>query len=86
VAEDTGASGTRSLPRPVFSDHLGPSDELSECKLAELYEQLGRIMVERDSLLTARAQGGFGYQDVQDPPERTMTLFQQCSLARALRR
>jgi hypothetical protein len=25
----------------VFDDHLGPSDELSERKLAELYEQLG---------------------------------------------
>jgi len=31
--------------------HLGPSDELSERKLAELYEQLGRVMVERDFLL-----------------------------------
>ena len=38
------------LPR-VFADHLGPSDELSERKLAELYEQLGRVMVERDFLL-----------------------------------
>jgi transposase len=35
----------------VFADHLGPSDELSERKLAELYEQLGRVMVERDFLL-----------------------------------
>jgi transposase-like protein len=26
----------------AFADHLGPSDELSERKLAELYEQLGR--------------------------------------------
>jgi hypothetical protein len=26
----------------MFADHLGPSDELSEGKLAELYEQLGR--------------------------------------------
>jgi hypothetical protein len=31
----------------VFAYHLGPSDELSERKLAELYEQLGRVMVER---------------------------------------
>jgi transposase len=35
----------------VFVDHLGPSDELSERKLAELYEQLGRVMVGRDFLL-----------------------------------
>src|SRR6516162_1626910 len=37
----------QAAPR-VFADHLGPSDELSERKLAELYEQLGRVMVERD--------------------------------------
>jgi transposase len=37
----------RAAPR-VFADHLGPSDELSEHKLAELYEQFGRVMVERD--------------------------------------
>jgi len=35
----------------VFVDHLGASDELSERKLAKLYEQLGRVMVERDFLL-----------------------------------
>ncbi len=43
----------QGAPR-VFADHLGPSDELSERKLAELaelYEQLGRVMVERDFLL-----------------------------------
>ena len=40
----------QAAPR-VFTDHLGPSDELSERKLAELYEQLGRVMVERDFLL-----------------------------------
>jgi transposase len=40
----------QAAPR-VFADHLGPSDELSERKLAELYEQLGRVMVERDFLL-----------------------------------
>jgi transposase-like protein len=40
----------QTAPR-VFADHLAPSDELSEHKLAELYEQLGRVMVERDFLL-----------------------------------
>ena len=40
----------QAAPR-VFADHLRPSDELSERKLAELYEQLGRVMVERDFLL-----------------------------------
>jgi hypothetical protein len=35
----------------VFANHLGASDELSERKLAELYEQLGRVMMERDFLL-----------------------------------
>jgi hypothetical protein len=40
----------QAAPR-VFANHLGPSDELSERKLAELYEQLGRVMVERDFLL-----------------------------------
>jgi len=40
-----------AAPR-VFADHLGPSDELSERELAELYEQqLGRMMMERDFLL-----------------------------------
>ena len=37
-------------PPRVFADHLGPSDELSERKLAELYEQLD-VMVKRDFLL-----------------------------------
>ena len=40
----------QAAPR-VFAEHLGASDELSERKLAELYEQLGRVMVERDFLL-----------------------------------
>jgi hypothetical protein len=35
----------------VFADHLGPGDELSERKMAELYDQLGRVMMERDFLL-----------------------------------
>ena len=35
----------------VFADHLGRTDEFSERKLAELYEQVGRLMVERDFLL-----------------------------------
>jgi transposase len=40
----------QAAPR-VFGDHLGSRDDLSERKLAELYEQLGRVMVERDFLL-----------------------------------
>ncbi|MBV8360935.1 MAG: transposase [Deltaproteobacteria bacterium] len=40
----------QAAPR-VFTDHFGPNDKLSERKLAELYEQLGRVMVERDFLL-----------------------------------
>jgi hypothetical protein len=35
----------------VFADRLGPSDEVSGRKLAEPYEQLGRVMMERDFLL-----------------------------------
>jgi transposase len=35
----------------VFADHLGRTDEFGERKLAELYEQVGRLMVERDFLL-----------------------------------
>src|SRR5580698_8912950 len=35
----------------VFAGHLGRTDVLSERKLAELYEQVGRLMVERDFLL-----------------------------------
>ena len=38
-------------PPKVFAGHLGRSDDLSERKLAELYEQVGRLMVERDFLL-----------------------------------
>jgi transposase len=40
----------QGAPR-VFADHLGPTDELSQRKLAELYEQLGRVMMEREFLL-----------------------------------
>jgi transposase len=35
----------------VFAGPLGRSEEVSERKLAELYEQVGRLMVERDFLL-----------------------------------
>jgi hypothetical protein len=35
----------------VFADRLGPSDHLNERKLADLYEQLGRVTMERDFLL-----------------------------------
>jgi hypothetical protein len=40
----------QAAPR-MFADHLGPGDQLSERKLAELYEQLGRVTLERDFLL-----------------------------------
>lgn len=40
----------QAAPR-VFADRLGPTDQLSERKLAELYEQLGRVTMERDFLL-----------------------------------
>ena len=40
----------QAAPR-VFADGLGPSDHLSERKLGELYEQLGRVTMERDFLL-----------------------------------
>ena len=39
----------------VFRDHLGGGNELGERKLAELYEQVGRLMVERDFLLRKSA-------------------------------
>ena len=41
---------TEAAPR-VFAGDLGRSDEYSERKVAELYEQVGRPMVERDFLL-----------------------------------
>ena len=41
---------TEAAPK-VFAAHLGHSDESSERKVAELYEQVGRLMVERDFLL-----------------------------------
>jgi transposase len=45
----------QAAPR-VFADHLGHnSKELNERKLVELYEQLGRVMVERDFLLRKSA-------------------------------
>ena len=43
-----------AAPR-VFADHLDQGDLQSERKLAELYEQLGRVMVERDFLLRGSA-------------------------------
>jgi hypothetical protein len=39
----------------VFRDRLGRGDDLGERKLAELYEQAGRLMVERDFLLRKSA-------------------------------
>ena len=40
------------MRRPRSSPALGSrTDEVSERKLAELYEQVGRLMVERDFLL-----------------------------------
>ncbi len=39
----------------VFSEHLGRADQRGERKLAELYEQLGRVTVERDFLLRRSA-------------------------------
>ena len=39
----------------MFADHLDQGDLQSERKLAELYEQLGRVMVERDFLLRGSA-------------------------------
>jgi transposase len=45
----------QATPR-VFADRLGQSsDELTERMLAELYEKLGRVMVERDFLLRKSA-------------------------------
>jgi hypothetical protein len=41
---------TEAAPK-VFAGRLGRGEELSERKLAELYEQVGRLMVERDFLL-----------------------------------
>ena len=41
---------TEAAPK-VFAGDLGRSDEHSERKVAELYEQVGRLMVERDFLL-----------------------------------
>jgi hypothetical protein len=46
LEEGAGAGSAQGVHRS-----LGPTDELSERKLAELYEQLGRVMVERDFLL-----------------------------------
>jgi transposase len=39
----------------VFADHLGRTDELGKRKLAEAYEQVGRLTVERDFLLHTSA-------------------------------
>jgi len=41
---------TEAAPQ-IFSGRFGRSDEFSERKIAELYEKVGRLMVERDFLL-----------------------------------
>ena len=41
---------TEAAPK-VFAGRLERSEEVSERRLAELYEQVGRLMVERDFLL-----------------------------------
>ncbi len=43
-----------AAPR-VFGEHPGRTDGLNERKLAELYEHLGRVVVERDFLLRRSA-------------------------------
>ncbi len=67
---------TEAAPR-VFAGHLGRSDELSERKVAELYEQVGRLMVEldffycasRDCRTRAKAgDGGAGGSTFAPPP------------------
>ena len=50
VAELAARFGVQAAPK-VFAGDLGRSDEYSERKVAELYEQVGRLMVERDFLL-----------------------------------
>jgi transposase-like protein len=39
----------------VFADHLEKAGQYSERQVAELYEQVGRLMVERDFLLRKSA-------------------------------
>jgi hypothetical protein len=56
MSGSAGASGAQSpeatQPSICPAPNLGQSgDELTERKLAELYEKLGRVMVERDFLL-----------------------------------
>ena len=41
---------TEAAPK-IFAGHVGRSEELSGRKVAEVYEQGGRLMVERDFLL-----------------------------------
>lgn len=43
-----------AAPR-VFADHLEKADPHNERQVAELYEQVGRLMVERDFLLRRSA-------------------------------
>jgi len=40
----------------VFSEGLRHTDQLGERKLAELYEQLGWVMVERDFFCSRRSR------------------------------
>ena len=46
----------------VFREHLGRTDQLGERKLAELYEQLGRVTVERDFCCAGPRNGGTGFR------------------------
>ena len=41
---------TEAAPQ-VFAGRVGRAEQVSERKVAELYEQVGRLMVERDFLL-----------------------------------
>ena len=66
---------TEAAPK-VFAGHLVRSDELSERKVAELYEQVGRLMVERGFYCASRdcrtcaqaGDGGAGGSTFAPPP------------------
>ena len=64
----------------VFREHLGRTDQVGEHKLAELYEQVGRVMVERDFLLRRSALYRASGRLAMVERHRPVSLRRQCVL------
>ncbi|HKD65818.1 MAG TPA: hypothetical protein VKB84_03185 [Candidatus Binataceae bacterium] len=64
----------------MFASHLGRSDDLSERKVAELYEQVGRLMVDAIFYCASFATVERARRLVKVEREGPLSLRRQCQL------